>query len=201
MHAVGEHQALAEDTATVSHLLHLGVQPQVRVATLQWPTAERLHLLVQPLADTRDLALRDPQPQRLDHLVDLVGGDASDVRLLLQDERLLRALARLKKRREIAAPADLRDRQLDLAGARLPGPQPVAVAVREPLLGALPALGTDQLAHLGLHQLLHDQASDSRKTSSPSPSNRQPTTCSAVILFVSAIVVLLSSILDRNRRS
>jgi hypothetical protein len=35
--------------------------------------AEGIDLLVETLADPGDLALRDPQAERLDHLVDLAG--------------------------------------------------------------------------------------------------------------------------------
>jgi hypothetical protein len=104
VHSVGEHERLADDAAAVSHLLHLRVEPQVGVATLERPVAEGLHLLVQAGADARDLALRDPQPERLDDLVDLAGRDAGDVGLLHdRDQRLLRALARLQKTREVGA--------------------------------------------------------------------------------------------------
>jgi len=51
--------------------------------------------------------------------------------------------AAAQKRREVAAAPDLRDRQLELAGARVPAPGPVAVAVGEPLLAALAVLGLD----------------------------------------------------------
>src|SRR6266536_5274629 len=44
--AVGEHEALAQDAAAVPYLLDLGVQPQVRVAALERPVAER------PLVET-----------------------------------------------------------------------------------------------------------------------------------------------------
>ena len=160
VHAVGEHEALAHDAASVSDLLHLGVQPQVRIAALERPVAEGVDLLVQALADPRDLALGDPQPQRLDHLVDLARGDTGDIRLLHdRDERLLGAPPRLEEAREVAAAAELGDRQLDLARARRPRPRPVAVAMGEPLLrGALAAVRADQLRHLRLHQLLHDPA-------------------------------------------
>src|SRR5919201_41853 len=46
-------------------LLDLGVEPQVRVAALKRPVAESVDLLVEPLTDPGDLALRDAQPQRL----------------------------------------------------------------------------------------------------------------------------------------
>ena len=159
VHGVGEHQRLWHHAAAVSDLLDLGVQPQVRVTALERPVAKRVDLLVQALADARDLALGDPQPQRLDQLVDLAGRDAGHVRLLHdRDQRLLRALARLQKAGEVAATADLRDRQLDLPSTRRPRPLPVAVAMRQPLRVALPVLGADQLRHLRLHQLLHHPA-------------------------------------------
>jgi hypothetical protein len=155
--AVGEHQRLADNAAAVADALDLGVEPQVRVAALQRPVAERVDLLVEALADSRDLALRDPQPKRFDHLVDLARRDAGDVRLLDdRDKRLLGALARLEETREVTAAADLRDRQLELARARRPGARPVAVAMRQPLRVALAALGANQLRHLRLHQLLHN---------------------------------------------
>jgi hypothetical protein len=96
-------------------------------------------------------------PERLDHLVDLPGRDAGQYASLhVRDERLLAALVRLQKRRQVAAAAELRDRQLELALPRLPLPRPIAVAVRQPLPRPLAALGTDQLRRLRLHQLLHD---------------------------------------------
>jgi hypothetical protein len=142
----------------VAHLLDLGVEPEIGVAALERPVAEGVDLLVQTLADARDLALRDPEPERLDHLVDLAGGDAGDVRLLHNaHQRLLGAAARLEEARGVRAAPDLRDRQLDLAGPRVPGTQPIAVSVRESLLGcALTVSGADELGHLRLHQLLAD---------------------------------------------
>jgi hypothetical protein len=64
VHAIGEHQRFTHDAAAVSDLLDLRVQPQVGVAALERPVAERVDLLVEARADPRDLALRDPQPQR-----------------------------------------------------------------------------------------------------------------------------------------
>src|SRR6266545_543980 len=155
--AMRDHQTLAHDTAAIADLLHLRVQPQVRVTALQRPRPERFDLLVEASADAGDLRARDPQPQRLDQLIDLPRRHAADVRLLdHRHQRLLGSPARLQERGEVAAAADLRDRELDLAGARVPAPGPVAVAMRQPLLAALPTLGTDQLRHLRLHQLLHD---------------------------------------------
>ena len=122
--------------------------------------AEGVDLLVEALADPRDLALRDPQPQRLDDLIDLPRRDAGYVRLLDdRHQRLLRASARLEEAREVAAAAELRDRELELAGARVPAPRAVAVALRQPFLrGPLAAGGADLLGDLRLHQLLADPA-------------------------------------------
>jgi hypothetical protein len=79
---VFEHERLLHDPAAVPYLLDLRVQPQVRVAALERRVAERLDLLIEAGADPGDLRLRDPQVERLDDLVDLAGGDTSDVRLL-----------------------------------------------------------------------------------------------------------------------
>jgi hypothetical protein len=67
VHAVGEHQRLAQDAAAVADALHLRIEPEIRIATLERPLAEGLDLLVEAGADPRDLRLRDPKSQRLDH--------------------------------------------------------------------------------------------------------------------------------------
>ena len=50
MHAVNDHQRLVAHPARLTNPLHLGVQPQVRVGTLQRPLAEDADLLVQAAA-------------------------------------------------------------------------------------------------------------------------------------------------------
>src|SRR4029077_4486290 len=101
---------------------------------LQRPVAEGVDLLIEAGADPRDLALRDPQPERLAPRVDLPGRDAGDVCLLHdRHQRLLASAPRLEKAWEVAAAAQLRNRELDLACPCLPRPRPVTVAVREPL--------------------------------------------------------------------
>jgi len=156
---VRDDDALALHAAAVSDLLDLGVDEQIRVAALQRPLAERLHLLIEQAGDPADLALGDPQPQALDELIDATRRDTADIRLLDDaHERLLAALARLQEAREVAALTDLRDLQLDLTRARIPSPRPIAIAMRRPILRALPALRADQLRHLGLHQLLRHHA-------------------------------------------
>jgi hypothetical protein len=191
VHAVGEHQRVAHDAAAVSDLLDLGVEPEVGVAALERAVAERVDLLVPALADPRDLGLGDPQPERLDHLVDLAGGDAGDVGLLDDgNERLLTSPARLQEAREVAAPPDLRNRELDLARPRRPRPSSVPLRWASRSSGARsprPApTSSDTSVSISCWQT---QLSDSRTKSSASPSSKYATTSSAVILFVSAIVV------------
>jgi hypothetical protein len=160
VHGVGDHHALARHAATVADLLDLRVHEHIRVAALQRPGTKRLHLLVQPGADARDLRARDPQPETLDQLIDPAGRHAAHIRLLHdREQRLLGALARLQETREVAAPPQLRDLQLDLARPRVPPPSPIAVAMRRAILRApLAQLGAHQLADLRLHQPLSDPA-------------------------------------------
>jgi hypothetical protein len=146
VHAVGDDHAFVHHPPAGADLLDLGVDEQIRVAALERALAERLDLLIQQGADPTDLAAADAQPQRLDKLIHPAGAHAAHIRLLDHaDQRLLRALARLQKRREIAAAPQLGDLQLDLARPGVPPPRPIAVAVRRPILRALAALGADQL--------------------------------------------------------
>jgi len=158
MDAVGDDERLVDHAAAVADLLDLGVEEQVGVAALQRPGPERLDVLVQRLADAADLTLGDPQAQALHELVDTAGRDAADISLLdHRDERLLRTPPRLQEAREVAALADLGDLQLQLTGARVPPPRPIAVAMRRTIFGpALTALSADQLGHLKLHHLRRD---------------------------------------------
>jgi hypothetical protein len=154
VHTVGNDHALALHPAAVADLLDLGVKEQIQVAALQRPCAERLDLLVQPRADAADLAAADPQAEALDQLVDAPGRHAAHIGLLdNRQQRLLGTLARLQEAGEVAALADLRDLQLDLARPGVPPPRPIAVAVCGTVLGALAVLGADQLGDLDLHQL------------------------------------------------
>jgi hypothetical protein len=131
VHAVGDDHALALHPATVTHLLHLGVEEQVQVAALQRPGAKRLDLLVQAGADAADLTAADAQPETLDELVHAAGRHPAHIGLLdHRQQRLFRALARLQEAREIRAPPDLGDLQLDRPGPRLPLARPIAIAMR-----------------------------------------------------------------------
>ena len=99
-----------------------------------------------------------PREPELGHQpVDLARTDAVDVGLLDdRHERLLRAAARLEEAGEVAAGAQPRDGELDLAGAGLPAALAVAVAVRRALRRLLMAAGADLLGDLGLHELAHE---------------------------------------------
>jgi len=152
---VRDHQRLVDHAPAVADLLDLRIQEQIRVGALQRPRPERLHVLIERLADPADLALAHPQPQALDQLVHPPRRDPADVRLLHhRQQRLLRAPARLEEAREVAALTDLGDLQLDLPGPGVPPPRPIPVAMRRPILRAtLAVLGADQLRHLELQHL------------------------------------------------
>ena len=47
VHAVGDDEGLVADAARLAHLLHLGIEPEVGVASLEGPLAEEAHLLVE----------------------------------------------------------------------------------------------------------------------------------------------------------
>jgi hypothetical protein len=95
VHAVGDHQRLVAHPTRLAHALDLGVQPQLRVGTLQGPLPEHLDLLVQAAAQPGDLVLGHALQAELgDQPVDLAGGDAVDIGLLHdRDQRLLGAPA------------------------------------------------------------------------------------------------------------
>jgi hypothetical protein len=155
MDAMGDDQRLRDDAAAVANLLELGVQEQIRVATLKRAVPERLDVLIQRRADPAHLRARDPQPETLHQLIDPARRNAAHIGLLdNRKQRLLGAPARLQEAREVAALPQLRDLQLDLAGPGVPAARPIAVAVRRPIIRpTLPQLGADQLGNLGLHQL------------------------------------------------
>jgi hypothetical protein len=73
-------------------------------------------------------------------------------------ERLLGQPARLQEGREVAAFAQLGNAQLDRAGARLPRPVAIAVALVDPIRTALPMGGAGQSLDLQLHQALGGEA-------------------------------------------
>ena len=158
--ADGDDDRGGHDAAGLAHL-HIGrIQPEIWPVALDRPIEEGLHPAVDLLAQPPDLALGDAaHAHRLDQLVDGAGRDALDVGLLdHRGERLLRHPARLEEAGEVGALPELGDPQLDRAGAGLPVPIAIAIALRQPL-GALLAIGrTGQLADLQLHQALGGKA-------------------------------------------
>src|SRR3954451_3430076 len=60
---VGDGQRLVDHAAAVADLFDLRVEEQVAVAALKRPRPERLHVLVQGLADPTDVGLGDPQTE------------------------------------------------------------------------------------------------------------------------------------------
>src|SRR5215212_9882635 len=106
------------------------------------------------------LALRDAaHAERLDEVVDRAGRDTLDVGLLHDGgERLLGEPPRLQEAWEVRALAQLRDAQLDRAGACLPGALPIAVALRQTLWALLAIGGSGQTGDLQLHQALGRKA-------------------------------------------
>ena len=113
VHRVGDHQRLVAHPTALADPLDLGVHPQVGVGPLQGPLPEDADLLVQAAAQPGDLVLTQLVQARLLHQpVDLAGGDPVDIGLLDDgDQGLLGAAARLQKRREVAARAELGDGQ------------------------------------------------------------------------------------------
>ncbi len=200
VHAVGDYQRPVLDPAASTDLLHLGVQPQVRVSGLQGSLPEGLHLLVQPTAQPGHLILADPgQPQGLHQPIHLTGRHSIHIGLLdHRDQRLLRAAAGLQEAGEVRACPELGDGQLDGADPGVPGPLAVAVAASSPLGVALAVASAGGRGHLGLHQLWANQHTAWRSTSACSSASTLPSSSWTLILPTSVIAVLLS--LDPKHR-
>ena len=136
--------------------------------------AKRLHLLFEQRADPDDLAPRDPQPKRLDELVDTPRRDAAHIGLLHdRHQRLLRAPARLQERRKVAALPELgvcNSISPALVSHRL-GQEPLRHVARSSLRSPSPAPISSETSPL--HQLPAEHANGSRTTSA-CPSSRTP---------------------------
>jgi transposase len=105
MDPVGDHQRLVAHPTRLADPLHLGVQPQVRVAALKRVLPEHPHLLIQAAAQPRHLVLGHAGDAELLHQpVHPPGRDAVDVGLLHhRDQRLLGPPAWLQEAWEVAA--------------------------------------------------------------------------------------------------
>ena len=153
----GDHDAHLGDAALLAHPLGERVEPEVAVRTaVERPLEEAPNDGVELGADPRHLALGDAlAAQRAHEVVDPPRGDALHVRLLDHCEQgALGAPPGLEQGGEVAALAQLRDLQLDAAGARVPAPRPVAVTPGEARLAALAVAGAHLPGDLGLHHRL-----------------------------------------------
>ena len=141
--------------------LHIGrIQPEIGPLALQRPVEEALYLVVDLAAQPGDLALGDARhPHRLHQVVDRAGGYALDVGLLdHRRQRLLGHPPRLQEAGEVTPLPQLRDLQRDRAGAGLPAPLAVAVAVGEPIRRPLAIRGAGQALNLQRLQPLGREA-------------------------------------------
>src|SRR5207245_7019778 len=144
-------------------------EPEIRPLALQRPVEEGGDLAIDLAAQAADLAFRDAgHAHRTDQLVDRAGRYALDVSFLdHRGERLLGHPPRLQEAREITAPAQLGDAQLDRTGARLPAPIAVPIAVIDPIGRALTVPGAGQALDLQLHQRCAAKPTISRSRSAP----------------------------------
>ena len=150
----GDYRGDRDDAAAVANLQVGGVEPEIRPIARDRSVEERIDPLVDVLAQLGDLALRDAaEPHRLDQLVDTPGRDAADPGFLdRRDQRLLGGLARLQEWRKVRTLAQLGDAQAQRAEPGIEAALAIAVAIVEPVAGALVPAGTDQPFDIGFHQ-------------------------------------------------
>jgi hypothetical protein len=117
---------------------------------------KRLHPLVDLFAKPRHLALRGPRQSHGTHpVIDGAGGNAVDAGLLDHGhEGFLRCSARLQKRRDVTALAQLRNVQPDRARAGIPLARPITVTLVFSGRAALTVPRAAQSGHLDVHQPL-----------------------------------------------
>ena len=130
----GDDDGDVDHAPALTHLLGERVEPDVHVRPLvQRPFTEGLHLHVERLTDTRDLALGDAvAAERLHEVFDPARGDTLDVGLLDDGEqRLFGAAARLQEGGQVGAFPQLGDAQVDRARAGVPAAWPAAVSIRD----------------------------------------------------------------------
>jgi hypothetical protein len=123
VHRHGDYHRHRPDLAALALLEVGGIQPKIRPVADERALEEGVHPVVDVLAQLAHRALADAaQPHRLHQVVDAPGRHAADPGLLDHGHQgLLRRLARLKERREVAALPQLGDPQLQAAqaGARV----------------------------------------------------------------------------------
>ena len=143
-----------------------GIEVEVRVtAAIEGPLQEGLDLGIKALADAAHLRAGDTsiRADRGDQGVDLPGGDALDPGLHVHRvEGLIDPPPGLEDRREEAPRAEFGDREGDVAHLGGEQARSTAVAVAEPFVGELMALGTEHGGNLQLDQLLQAVAGQLR---------------------------------------
>jgi hypothetical protein len=121
-HADRDHGRDRDHPPGLANLVERCVEPEVGALLIDPTPEEGPHLLVEGLADPRDLGLGDPvASERPDQVIDLAGRDPLHVGL--HDDRvqcLLRPPTRLQQRGEVGTGGELRDLELDRAGSRVP---------------------------------------------------------------------------------
>ena len=159
-HADGHHRPLADHPAVHPHLVVRRINPEIPVRTDHGPRAKGRNDRVELAADPRHFGLRHPvDAERRDQIIDVPRRDAMDVGFLHHGQPfLLRPPARLQQRREGRPRTHVRDRQLDRAHPRVPGPRPVPIPRRRPVAAALVAIGADAPRHLRLHERVGEHA-------------------------------------------
>ena len=137
----GDYRGDRDDAAALAHLEVGGIEPEIRPLARKRALQERVHPLIDVLAQLGHRGLRDAaQAHRLDEIVDAPGRDAGDPRLLdHRDERLLDRPPRLQEAGEVAAGPQLRDLEVERAQPRVEAALAVAVAVGGALAAALVA--------------------------------------------------------------
>src|SRR3954454_5123164 len=165
------------DAAILAHLHVGGVDPQIRPVALDRAAEKRLHLVVDLAAEPAHLAFGDAgHAHGLHQIVHRAGRDALHVGFLhYGGECLLGHAPRLQEAGEVGALAQFGYVQFDRAGARLPDPVAVAVALGQTLRLLLaigrPGLAFDFQFHqplggkpdhlaqqIGIRGLLHERA-------------------------------------------
>jgi hypothetical protein len=137
-----------------------GIEDHIGARLVDRSRSERLDLLVPHLAEPADLRLGDAvDPQRLDEVVDLAGGNAFDVGL--DHDRVqgpLGPATGLEQTREVGAAGDLGDLEFDGPDAGVPGAGCDSRFYTRCARSWLVGQGADLGADLGLHNRLGEDS-------------------------------------------
>ena len=159
-HAGGHYHRLGHDPPAAAGLDVGGVEEHIReLDMIEGPVPERLERLVELRADAAHFALGDPRrrAERLDEVVDLAGRHAVHVGLHHHREQgPIDPAAPLEDRREETPVAQLRDRQLHIAGLRRQQLRASPVALVRAALGAFVRTGADHLGCFRVDERLED---------------------------------------------